>query len=172
MKLVLPDSADPEVSVLMVTYGAWPLTERAVRALVANTNAPFELIVVDNASTDETTARLAELTATRLIRNDVNRGFGPANNQAAAEARSECLVLLNTDAFVHPGWLEPMLETLRQPGVGAVLPRYLHLDGSLQEAGGLLARDGSVRAYGEGDDPTRCAIDFAASWITAPPHAC
>jgi GT2 family glycosyltransferase len=160
MSVVLSGAANPEVSVLMVTHGSWPLTERALRALVANTRAPFELVVVDNASNDETRARLAELEHARVILNDANRGFGPATNQAAAHARAEHLLLLNTDAFVHPGWLEPMLETIRRPEVRAVVPRYLHEDGSLQEAGALLARDGTVVVYGDGSDPDAFSYRF------------
>jgi GT2 family glycosyltransferase len=160
MTLALPDCAEPELSVVMVTHGRWPLTERAISALVANTRPCFELIVVDNASPDQTRAELAQLRVAELIGNDRNVGFGPAANQGAQRARGEHLLLLNTDAFVHRGWLEPLLETLANAGVGAVIPRYLHPDGSLQEAGALLARDGTVRVYGDGDDPSKPCYGF------------
>lgn len=153
MSLTLPECDDPELSVVMVTHGAWPLTERAVAALVEHTQRPLELIVIDNDSDDQTRAQLAALTGARVTLNEANRGFGVAVNQGAEQARGEHLLLLNTDAFVHPGWLEPLLETLAQPAVGAAVPRYLHEDGTLQEAGVLLARDGTVLVYGDGDDP-------------------
>ena len=160
MTQALPDPSHPEVSVVMVTYGACELAERAVEALIAHTRALFELIVVDNGSDDQTRAWLSELRNARLILNDENRGFGGAVNQASEEARGEYLVLLNTDAYVHPGWLEPMLAALGRPGVGAVVPQYLHPDGSLQEAGALLAQDGTVLVYGDGDDPGRLCYRF------------
>jgi GT2 family glycosyltransferase len=160
MTLKPPDVEHPELSVVMVTHGAWPLTERAVAALDAHTQRPFELIVVDNASADETVAQLSQLRNTLLIRNEQNLGFGPGTNQGAEHARGEYLVLLNSDAFVHPGWLEPLLEVLAQPTVGAVVPRYLHRDGKLQEAGALLAQDGTVCLYGDGDDPDRACYRF------------
>jgi GT2 family glycosyltransferase len=153
-------TSEPELSVVMVCHGAWTLTERALAALSEHTERNFELILVDNASDDETPARLAELTGAQVILNDANRGFGPATNQGAARARTRYLLLLNTDAFVHHGWLEPLLETLEQSGVGAVVPRLLHPDGSLQDAGTLLARDGTVRVYGDGDDPDRPCYRF------------
>jgi GT2 family glycosyltransferase len=154
-----PDTA-PDVSVVMVTHGAWHLTEQALAALRANTGRRFELIVVDNASQDETRGRLAKLPDAQVILNEENRGFGPANNQGARRASAEWLLLLNTDAFVHPGWLEPLLETISQEQVGAVVPQYLHADGSLQDAGVLVARDGTVRVYGDGDRPDRLRYRF------------
>jgi GT2 family glycosyltransferase len=153
-------TSEPELSVVMVCHGAWTLTERALAALSEHTERNFELILVDNASDDETPARLAELSGAQVIVNDDNRGFGPATNQGAARARAPYLLLLNTDAFVHRGWLDPLLETLAHKEVGAVVPRLLHPDGSLQDAGTLLARDGTVRVYGDGDDPERRCYRF------------
>lgn len=152
MKLAPSASGDPELSVVIVTHGAWQLTRRAISALREHTPTPFELIVVDNDSQDETRSELERLDGVRALFNEHNRGFGPAVNQGAELARGEHLLLLNTDAFVHRGWFEPLVATLARPRVGAVVPRYLHPDGSLQEAGVLLARDGTVRVYGDGDD--------------------
>lgn len=160
MTIVPPDAGDPEVSVVMVSHGSWRLTERAVDALVAHTDRPFELIVVDNGSDGETVRRVSRLHHARVILNEENRGFGPASNQGAEHARGEYLLLLNTDAFVHPGWLEPLLETIQQPGVGAVVPRFLHPDGSLQDAGVLVACDGTVQVHGDGDRAERLRYRF------------
>ena len=156
----LPRHDDPKLSVVMVTHGAWPLVERAIAALIEHTPAPFELIVVDNASTDKTAARLSECDGVRLVLNDSNRGFGPATNQGAELARGDYLLLLNSDAFVHRGWFAPLADTISRPTVGAVVPAYLDTAGLLQEAGALLARDGTVHLYGEGDDPNRGCYRF------------
>jgi O-antigen biosynthesis protein len=163
MTLVPPDSGTPELSVVMVVKDAWALTECALAALVAYTDRPFEVIIVDNRSWDETRARLSELDNARVVLNDQNRGFGPATNQGAEHARGEHLVLLNTDTFVRPGWLEPLIETLDHGDIGAVVPRFLHPDGSRQEAGVLLARDGTVLFYGDHDDPDRLCYRFRRS---------
>jgi GT2 family glycosyltransferase len=160
MTLVLPDPREPAFSVVIVTHGSWSLTNRALAALTAHTPPVFELIVVDNDSKDETRAQLAALQNVRVILNDKNEGLGPAVNRGAADARAEQLLLLNSDAFVEPGWLDPLLETMRDPTVGAVVPQFLHLDGSLQEAGALLAQDGTVFVYGDGDDPNHLCYRF------------
>jgi GT2 family glycosyltransferase len=153
MTLVRPGEGEPAISVVMVTRGAWALTEQALAALHAHTARQYELIIVDNDSRDETREKLSVLDDARVVLNDHNAGFGPACNQAAALARADLLLLLNTDAFVRPGWLEPMLASFTDASVAAVIPRYLHPDGSLQEAATLLARDGTVLVYGDGDDP-------------------
>jgi GT2 family glycosyltransferase len=153
MTLTLPAVENPELSVVMVTHGAWPLIERAVAALIEHSRRPFELIVVDNGSDPDTRRHLERLENARLLANEENRGFGPASNQGAEQARGEHLVLLNSDAFVSAGWLDPLLDPLGDPAIGATVPCVLHPDGSLQEAGGLLARDGTALLYGDGDDP-------------------
>lgn len=145
---------------MMVTHGAWSLTRQAVDALIAHTEQSFELIIVDNGSKDETRERLSELRDVRVIFNEQNRGFGPATNQGAALARADHLLLLNSDAFVEPGWVEPLLETIQPDSIGAVVPCLLNPDGSLQDAGTLLAKDGTVGVYGDGDDRRRLHYRF------------
>ncbi len=144
----------------MVTHGAWALTERALASVIGHTQRRAELIVVDNRSEDETRQRLAELRDVEVILNRRNLGFGPATNQGAARARAPYLLLLNSDAFVHAGWLGPLLEAFRDDTVAAAVPRLLNPDGSLQDAGPLLAQDGTVLVYGDGDDPAKLCYRF------------
>jgi O-antigen biosynthesis protein len=150
-----PSFPRPRVSVLVVTFGGWTWTERTLRALRSHTEMPYEVVVVDNASADETPRRLREdVRGARVVLNERNEGFGPANNAAADRARGELLVLLNPDALVRPGWLEPLVETLdRDPGVGAAVPRLLELDGAVQECGSVVWADGSTWAVGAGAPP-------------------
>src|SRR4029077_8237898 len=125
---------------------------------------------VDNNSQDGTLAGLADIGGLQLVRNPVKRGFGVAANQGAALARAPLLLFLNTDALVQPGWLAPLISVLEaEPDVAAVAPRMLHLDGSLQEAGSILWRDGQVVNYGDGasaDEPEfrfRRDVDYASA---------
>lgn len=158
--LVGPGDGAPEISVVMVSHGAWGCTRRAIEALLAHTPFPFELIIVDNASDPGTRAQLARLPKAQVLLNDRNEGFGSGSNRGADQARADLLLFLNTDAFVTAGWVEALRETLRDPNVAAVVPQYLHPDGSLQEAGSLLAQDGSVFVYGDGDDANHPSYRF------------
>lgn len=113
-------------------------------------------MIVDNASTDGTADELGAVEGARILRNTCNLGFGPANNQGAAMARGQYLLLLNSDAWVRSDWLEPLIEVAdANPGVSAVAPKLLYPDGRLQEAGSIIWRDGRVRQYGDGDLPNR-----------------
>ncbi len=98
-----------------------------------------EIIVVDNASSDETQELLAGYPWIRMIRNEVNAGFAGANNQAAGVARGEYLVLLNNDTKAFPGWLRAMLATAEDPGVGAVGARLVFPNDTIQHAGVVVA---------------------------------
>ncbi|MDX6646582.1 MAG: hypothetical protein QOK40_2309 [Miltoncostaeaceae bacterium] len=156
-----PSCRRPTVSVIVVTYGQWRWTQRALRALRDHTEGDYEVVIVDNASPDETPQRLAdEVRGARVILNRANHGFGPGANQGAACALGRHLLFLNSDAMVRAGWLAPMLQSLEREDVAAVSPRLLNFDGSLQEAGAIVWRDGSVLVYGAGDDPWRAEYRF------------
>lgn len=158
-------SARPLVSVVMVTYGGKQWIRPAIEALAAHTEAPYELIIVDNGSDEETVALLRDVAreapeVTALF-NQRNVGFGPGANQGVLHATAPYVCILNSDAFVGPGWLPPLIEALElDPSAGAAVPRLLHLDGRLQEAGGVVGRDGSTRAVGDGDDPDALPYRF------------
>jgi GT2 family glycosyltransferase/glycosyltransferase involved in cell wall biosynthesis len=150
--LNVPD--DPEVSVVMVLYGGWKVAQRAISALAENAEPRFELILVDNASPDDTLGRIEEhVDGATVLRNTTNTGFGPASNQGAALARGRTLCFLNSDALVEPGWLPPLVETLAGPGVGAVVPLFLNENGTVQEAGSVVDAIGHAHAVGGDGDP-------------------
>lgn len=153
--------ARPDVTVVMLTYNRWDLTKQALRLLADVTEPRFELVIVDNASTDGTLDQLAQVCGARLLRNPRNLGFGPATNQGAAIARGRYLLLLNSDAWVRTGWLEPLIDIAdADSGVAAVASKLLYPDGRLQEAGSIVWRDGRVRQYGDGDVPNRPEYNF------------
>lgn len=101
--------APPEISVVVVAYQSGPTLERCLSGLRAQTFTDFEVLLVDNASTDGAPqgAAMAD-SSIRLIEPGANLGFAAGNNLAARMARGRWLALLNPDAFPAPDWLEQL----------------------------------------------------------------
>ena len=117
---------------------------------------PVEVIVVDDASTDGTRAMLGRWAKrhrrVRVLRNSRNLGFVRSCNRAARAARGEMLVLLNNDTQPSRGWLTALLRTFDDHAdAGAVGGKLIFPDGTLQEAGSVVFRDGSAANFGRGD---------------------
>ena len=123
---------------------------------------PFEVIVVDDASTDKQVAQLARIEGLRILRNDQNLGFVRTSNRGATAARGNYIVFLNNDTEVTEGWLEALLGTFRDfPDAGLVGGKLLFPDGTLQEAGGIVWHDGSAWNYGRGRQPEEPGVSYA-----------
>ena len=120
-------AATPPVSIVIITYNNLAVSKLCLDSVLRNTDYPtFEVIVVDNASTDGTPRWLEGLAAqhpnVRVILNDENQGFPKANNQGLAVATGSYLVLLNNDTVVPPGWLSRLVAHLADLDVGLVGP--------------------------------------------------
>lgn len=109
--------ACPLISVIIVNWNGRECLSRCLDALSKQTFTEFELIVVDNGSSDFSADMVEQhYRHARLLRQQENLGFAKANNLAAAAARGEWLALLNNDAFPEPRWLEELVEaTWRYP---------------------------------------------------------
>ncbi|HEY7426606.1 MAG TPA: glycosyltransferase family 2 protein [Gemmataceae bacterium] len=154
--LHLPRSRTPRVSILLVLYNRAELTLTCLRALQPRLEeAEAEVVLVDNASRDETSALLDRIHGATVLRNGDNRGFPMAVNQAAAAAAGEFLLLLNNDTEVLDDSLGSAARFLADNlDVGAVGGRIILLDGTLQEAGCVIWREGHILQYGRGESPT------------------
>lgn len=125
----------PVVSAILVSYNTREMTLRCLRQLFAGLGpAPAEVWVVDNASQDGSAdAVAAEFPQVRLLRSELNLGFGAANNRAMELAGGKYLLLLNTDAFPEQGAVPHLIRLLdERPDTAAVGPRLLNADGTLQ----------------------------------------
>jgi GT2 family glycosyltransferase len=152
--LPLPNSKNPQISVVLVLYNRAELTLQCLRSIVEHGFPNLEVLIVDNASTDETAQLLERAEGARVIRNNDNRNFVLAVNQAAREAQGEYLLLLNNDTQLLPGALQSALRTIQgASNIGAVGGRLVLLDWSLQEAGSIVWDDASCLGYGRGDNP-------------------
>ena len=146
----------PRASIVIPAYGEPLLTFSVLASIARHTHGAFEVIVVDDASPEPLAAALAGVGGVRLERNDANLGFIATCNRGAALARGDVLVFLNNDALVTDGWLDALLRVIDEhPDAGLVGARLVYPDGRLQEAGGIVWRDGSAWNFGRDDDPER-----------------
>ncbi len=157
-----PVPGDPEVSIVIPVFNKWAYTAACLRSLAeTECRADFEVIVVDDQSSDETPARLDQVSGLVYLRNENNLGFVGSCNRGAGVARGRYIVMLNNDTQVLDGWLDALLETfMRYPDTGMAGARLVYPDGTLQEAGGLIFKDGSGWNYGKGDDASRPEYQF------------
>lgn len=170
----------PQVSVLLVLWNQAPLTLRCLQTLEqeARRGVELEVVVVDNASTDETAGLLGRLRGATVVRNDTNTGFLAACNQAAAVSRGRHLLLLNNDAAIRPGAIAAALACIQSAAdIGAVGGRLILPDGTLQEAGGIVWSDGTTIGFGRGKRPTgrefssRRDVDYCSgAFLLTPRH--
>ena len=125
----------PDLAIIIVNWNGGDFLGRCIES-VANfpPQLNYEVVVVDNASTDGSREWLKSLgQRVHLIANEENLGFGRANNQAFASSNAPLLFLLNSDAEVHEGAIDRLIATMREDKkIGVVGPRLLNTDGSLQ----------------------------------------
>lgn len=125
---------DLALSIIIVSWNVRQDLRACLESLRLSAEVPHELIVVDNASRDDTVAMLqADFRAVRVLANSDNRGFAAANNQGLQIAQGAYLMLLNPDTVVPPGGLRLLLDFAEaHPEAGVIGPRLLNSDGSLQ----------------------------------------
>jgi GT2 family glycosyltransferase/spore maturation protein CgeB len=124
------------VSIVIPVFNQAHFTAKCLEAIFTNTPNCYEVIVVDNGSTDGTAQLLAQYgSRIQVIRNAQNQGFARACNSGAAAACTPFVLFLNNDTEVQPDWLPPLLAMGARPRVGAVGSRLLFPDGTVQHAG-------------------------------------
>lgn len=161
LKFPEPDAA-PKASIIIPVYNKFAYTAACLASLQQEgATLSFEVIVVDDGSSDETEESLKSVPGLRYHRNAENLGFVGACNAGAALARGEYLVFLNNDTVVRPGWLDALIHTFSQhERVGLVGAKLVYPDGRLQEAGGIIFADGSGWNYGRFGDPANPAFNY------------
>lgn len=148
----------PSVSIVIPVHNHSATTESCLTSLLETLPESFagEIIVIDDASTDDTPLLLngwaVRDSRIRCLRNVTNQGFLETTRRGAAAATGDVLLFLNNDTVLLPDWLPPLLRVFRDfPLAGAVGGKLLFADGALQEAGGMVFRDGSAANFGRGD---------------------
>ncbi|MFV2064379.1 MAG: glycosyltransferase, partial [Chloroflexota bacterium] len=179
------DCPAPSTSIIVPTYNDVSMVAACLRTIdeTVPSRLDVEVIVVDDGSDESQAADLDALVAAhgraRLVRNAENGGYIAAVSAGAAAATRDVLIFLNNDTILLPGWLEPLLETLRdRPDVGVVGGMLLYPDGRLQEAGCAIFCDGSATKIGYGDDDPSLpyyahprSVDYVSGALLATPRA-
>jgi len=143
------------VSIIIPVYNQIEYTLRCLAAIERNSgDVEYEIIVVDDCSTDETSLELSGLANVIYIRNSKNLGFIGSCNAGLARATKDYVLFLNNDTEVGPGWLSSLIDTFElNEHVGLVGSKLIYPDGRLQEAGGIIWNDFSGWNWGRMQDP-------------------
>lgn len=155
--------AQPEFSVIIPVFGQLAYTLNCLHSLVLHkTKHSFEICIGDDASPDSTKEWLSGLDWIHFEHREVNQGFIGNSNLTAKLASGDVLIMLNNDTRVVSGWLDGLAESFKQfTRAGLIGSKIFYPDGALQEAGGIIWRDGSAWNYGRGDDPNRPRYCYA-----------
>ena len=134
-------SSSPLLSIIIASYNTADLTIFCLNSIIKNIDISYEIIVVDNASSDLSVQKIKELAAKqkqiKLIESSENLGFGRANNLGVINAAGEYLLFLNTDTLIESNVLDNSVEYLQKhPEVGVYSCRLKNKDQSTQASGG------------------------------------
>jgi GT2 family glycosyltransferase len=135
-------------SIVIPVHGRAGLTKQCIDAMLAEPpRAAFEVIVVDDASPDQTAAVVSAYgDPVRVVRRDENGGFARACNDGAAAASGEYLAFLNNDTVPVAGWLDALVAVAdAEPNVGVVGSKLLFPNDTVQHAGVVVCQDGNPR---------------------------
>ena len=160
----------PQVSVIIPVHGKVEYTIACLHSIARQApRASLEIIVVDDASPDDTAPILRQIDGLQLLQNTANLGYVHSCNAAAAAANGEFLYFLNNDTQVTTGWLDALLACFAQEArCGIVGSRLVYPDGRLQEAGGVVYADGSCWNIGRFESRFhsayrfRCPVDYVS----------
>lgn len=161
--LSFPAYEQPLISILIPVYGQIRYTLHCLTSIARHLpKIPFEIIVIDDCSPDDSAKFLSLIKGVKLLRNDDNQGFIRSCNTGASAAKGQYLYFLNNDTEVTAGWLEALLRTFHDlPGTGLAGSKLVYPDGRLQEAGCIIWQDGSAWNFGRDQDQMLPIYNYA-----------
>jgi len=176
-RIIFEPIDEPALSVIIVTHNQAALTFACLQSLLAQARSGFEVIIVDNNSTDATSDLLHRIFGARIERLPENNHFLYAANHGAVIARGANLLFLNNDLILLPGSINALLNIIRQePRLGAVGGKLIRPDGLLQEAGSSIHSDGTTTGIGRGKQPftpefcVRTEVDYCSGALLLTPR--
>lgn len=141
----------PKISIIILNWNKLDYLKQCIENAVKNTDYPnYEIVILDNASTEAGTKEYLSSLPHKTITSPVNLGFAKGNNEAVKHATGEYLLLLNNDTIPKHDWLTPMIELiLNNPECGIVGSKLLYPDGTIQHIGIYLDYKGKRNHYFE-----------------------
>lgn len=145
----------PLVSIIILNYNGRRFLEDCLLSVLATEYPRFEVVLVDNASTDNSLNLAEELSANdarlKVVKSKKNMGFGAGNNLGLACAKGDYIVFLNNDTWVYPDWLTYLVETMEQDRtIGLAQSMILSMDSEKVQTAGWLVSDYCVFLYSIG----------------------
>ena len=161
-EIILTSIQNPLVSIIVPVYNQWKYTYSCIDAIKKHTEGiAYEIIVVDDVSTDETKQIKSIIKNLRVLRNQKNMGFLKSCNKAAKLAKGEYLVILNNDTLVQQHWLQYLIELIEtDKTIGIVGPKFIYPDGRLQEAGGIIWKDATGWNFGKFEEASKPEYNY------------
>ena len=159
----LEQKSQTKASIVIPAYNKVEATYYCLCSLLLAVNKNnFEIIVVDDGSTDETQQLENIVKGIKVLHNEKPLRFIESCNAGASVAKSEFIVLLNNDTEVTSGWLDALIDGFQRfDQVGLVGARLLYPDGRLQDAGGIVWKSGDPWNYGHGQNPWDPRFNYA-----------
>lgn len=136
----------PLVSIIILNYNGKRFLNECLSTVFGTIYPEFEVILVDNASTDKSLDFVSKVFADKkclkIIRNRKNLGFGPANNVGVKHAKGDYIVFLNNDTSVEPEWLATLVDAFENDStIGLAQSLILSMDGKTVQSAGYLIGD-------------------------------
>ena len=159
----LPKFEKPEVSIIVPAYNKFELTYHCIASvLLAYNKTSYEVILADDCSTDETIEAETIIENLVVSRNPENLRFLRSCNRATEIAKGDYIIFLNNDTEVSSFWIDELIEKHKSDGqVGLTGSKLLNLDGSMQEAGGIVWGNGQPWNVGRDANPLQPEFNYA-----------
>ena len=153
-RLTFPKPKNVNLSIIIVFYNQAHLSLLCLKSMLRHADVEYEVVIIDNSSTDRTEDLLMRVDNAKVIRNNENIGFLKAVNQGSKISKGKYILLLNNDAILQEESLSQAINTIEKSNdIGAVGGKIKLIDGKLQEAGNIIWNDGSCIGYGRGENP-------------------
>jgi GT2 family glycosyltransferase len=126
----MENEAAPKVSIVLAAFNALEYSKISLESILDHTPISYELVLIDNGSSDGTKEFFETIPGARIIQNEKNLGFARGYNQGIKASSGKYIILINNDCIVSKNWLSNMLSCAdSDPAIGMVGPRGNHING-------------------------------------------